>query len=356
MANGPGSISDAEQPFVDAVQAAAKAAIAEVEGDARVIGAFQLGWLMGDIINSRSGPPFPVDVDMPESAGFKYQARRLTTLVTSLKLDRIDPGNVASQLAEGTEAKDLGVQWRPDLAAALRGADSRYAKAYGLGEQLNRLRNEAYTTALFVQPWVAAMLVALDGLSTALPPHAARSVANSIRRWETLETAPPDPETLLPAQCDLWRTLLAGEKKGTEMLEPNNYLDAAERLGEKLRVMGLSVLRRFPLLVGAIVVLFLGGILLLIVGSSAGTTAVAGISAVLAAFGLTWKGVGGALGKLAGKVEAPLWGGELDGAITDAITLAHSGTGSSPAAQPPGTHDYAGRSARVLHAAGKRSA
>jgi hypothetical protein len=292
---------------------------------------------------------------MPDSAGFKYQARRLTALVGSLKLDRIDPGNVASQLGEGTEAKDVAVAWRPDLAAALRGADSRYAKAYGLGEQLNRLRNEAYTTALFAQPWVAAMLVALDGLSTALPPHAARAVSNSIRRWETLETAPPNPEVLIQAQCDLWRSLLAGEKKGTEMLEPQNYLDAAERLSQKLRKLGVSVIRRFPVLISVIVFLFVGGIVLLIVGSSAGTTAVAGISAVLAAFGLTWKGVGGALGKLAGKIEAPLWGGELDGAITDAITLGHTAAGRSPAAPPPGIRDYAGRATRALHAAGKRS-
>jgi hypothetical protein len=353
LTNGAGSISDAEQPFVDAVKAAAKAAVAEVAGDPQVIDAFQLGWLMGDIINGRSGPPFPVDVEMPESAGFKYQARRLTTLVTSLKLDRVDPSSVASQLAEGTEAKDVAVGWRPDLAAALRGADSRYAKAYGLGEQLNRLRNEVYTTVLFAQPWVAAMLVALDGLSTALPPHAARAVANSIRRWSMLETAPPTPEVLLPAQCDLWRTVLAGEKKGTELLEPQNYLDAAERLGQKLRMMGLSVIKRFPVLVTTIVVLFVGGIVLLIVGSSAGTTAVAGISAVLAAFGLTWKGVGGALGKLAAKIEPPLWGGELDGAITDAITLTHGAAGGSAAPAPPGTHDYAGRAARALHAAGK---
>jgi hypothetical protein len=353
--SGPGSISDAEQPFVDAVKAAATAAVAEVAGDPQVIDAFQLGWLVGDIINARSGPPFPVDVDMPESAGFKFQARRLTTLVGSLKLDRIDPSTVASQLGEGTEAKDVAAAWRPDLAAALRGADSRYAKAYGLGEQLNRLRYETYSTTLFAQPWVAAMLVALDGLSTALPPHAARAVAMSIRRWSALETAPPTSEVLLPAQCDLWRTVLAGEKKGTEMLEPQNYLDAAERLGQKLREMGLSVLKRFPFLVGAIAVLFVGGIVLLIVGSSAGTTAVAGISAVLAAFGLTWKGVGGALGKLAGKIEAPLWGGELDGAITDAITLTHGAAGASPAAPPPGTHDYAGRATRALHAAGKRS-
>jgi hypothetical protein len=169
-----------------------------------------------------------------------------------------------------------------------------------------------------------------------------------------LETAPSQPEVLLPAQCDLWRTVLVGDKKGTELLEPNNYLDAAERLGQKFREIGLGVLKRFPVLVAAIAMLFVGGIVLLIVGSDAGTTAVAGISAVLAAFGLTWKGVGAAVGKLAAKLEPPLWGAELDGAITDAITLAHPRAGSSAAAQPPGTHDYAGRIARALHAAGRR--
>ena len=92
-----------------------------------MIDAFQLGWLMGDIINSRSGPPFPVDVEMPESAGFKYQARRLTTLVGSLKLDRIDPGIVVAQLAEGIEAKDvaLEVAARSRRCAARRGQPLR---------------------------------------------------------------------------------------------------------------------------------------------------------------------------------------------------------------------------------------
>src|SRR6478736_741208 len=113
-----GSISDAEQPFVDAVRAAAKAAITEVEGDARVIDAFQRGWLMGDVINARSGPPFPVGVDMPESAGFKFQARRLTALLGGLKLQDVDPADVTTKLGAGADAKAVAVAWQADLAAA----------------------------------------------------------------------------------------------------------------------------------------------------------------------------------------------------------------------------------------------
>ena len=50
-------------------------------------------------------------------------------------------------------------------------------------------------------------------------------------------------------------------------------------------------------------------------------TIVAGAGALLASFGLTWKGIGGSLGAIGGKVEIQLWGAELDTAIADAITL-----------------------------------
>lgn len=36
---------------------------------------------------------------------------------------------------------------------------------------------------------------------------------------------------------------------------------------------------------------------------------------------MSWKGIGGALGRLARNVEEPLWGAEIDHAVTRAITL-----------------------------------
>jgi hypothetical protein len=48
---------------------------------------------------------------------------------------------------------------------------------------------------------------------------------------------------------------------------------------------------------------------------------VAGATSLLVAVGLTWKGLGGALGQLAGRLERPVWGAVLDEAIADAITL-----------------------------------
>ncbi|MGZ4171565.1 MAG: hypothetical protein ACXVRN_09380, partial [Solirubrobacteraceae bacterium] len=40
-----------------------------------------------------------------------------------------------------------------------------------------------------------------------------------------------------------------------------------------------------------------------------------------ASAGLTWKGVGNALGGPAGALEQHVWGAELDAAIADAVTL-----------------------------------
>jgi hypothetical protein len=71
--------------------------------------------------------------------------------------------------------------------------------------------------------------------------------------------------------------------------------------------------------IGALVVVGVG---LLIWGAfEGGGPLVGGVTSILAALGLTWKGVGGVLGQLAGKLEQPLWGAVLDDAIADAITL-----------------------------------
>lgn len=80
-----------------------------------------------------------------------------------------------------------------------------------------------------------------------------------------------------------------------------------------------KVLRRFPVLVGAVIVLVVAGIVLLIIGGS--SQIVAGAASLLAAVGLTWKGVGDAIGQLAGRFDQPVWQAVLDAAIANAITL-----------------------------------
>ncbi len=346
---GAGSPGDALKPIADALVTAAKTAGSEPSGDPLVSAALQLGWLMDDVLQSRPVSDFPGDLALPDTTGFDAQSRQLTTLVGQLKLSGVDPAPVVDQLATGAAAPVQATTWQPELAAALFAADIRFIKAYGLGRQLNVLSHETWSETLFTAPPVKGMRAALDALSTALPPHAGRAISMSLERWAAVKAAPA--AGVLTNQCELWRALLTGEKKGTELLEPENYLDAAEQLGAKLRATASLTLRQlFPLVVLA-GLLFAGGIAVLVLQPMhAGDTAT-GISGVLAALGLTWKGIGGTVGKLSAKLEAPLWGAEVDGAVTDAVTL----VGAPPKRTPTATwsrrrtvtnNDYAGRRAR----------
>jgi hypothetical protein len=348
----PDKPSDALGPIVDALAAAAKTAGVQPAGDPKVSAAIQLGWLMEDLLNGRAPIAFPDDLDLAPATGFEAQARQLTATLNTLKLTGLDPGLLVDQLSGGSAAITQATDWQPKLAAALLGADTRFAKGFGLGRQLNAVGHETWSQTPFREPRRTQMVAALDDLSTVLPPHAGRGVANSIGRWTALKTEPADIDNLLASQCELWRPVLTGEKKPTELLEPENYLDAADQLAAKLRATATMSLKQLSPLVVLIVALFAAGVVLLALRPAhAGTTA-AGLSGVLAAVGLTWKGVGGTIGKLAGKLEAPLWGAEVDGAVTDAITL----VGKPPATDSiwkrrrAPTVDYAERASRANHA------
>ncbi|HYZ81972.1 MAG TPA: hypothetical protein VE571_11915, partial [Solirubrobacteraceae bacterium] len=122
-------------------------------------------------------------------------------------------------------------------------------------------------------------------------------------------------------QGELWRALLAGEKAGVDMLTVNNYLDAAGGMITTMRKVAERFLRRFWWLSILIVVLFVGGILAIVLAASSAASVLAGAAGVVASLGLSWKGVGKALGGAAGALEQHVWGAELDAAIADAITL-----------------------------------
>jgi hypothetical protein len=324
-ADGPGSPGDAVKPFADALVTAARTAGNEPLGDPQVSAALQLGWLMDDILEDRGPKPFPADLGPPEGFAYEAQAVQLKALIAAMKLeDSASPTTVVDKLASGRTAKDEASAWQPKLAGALFGTDIRFAKAYSLGRQLNALAHEpTFSLDLFKQPRLPEVLATLDDLSTAFQAHASRGVANSIRRWTALTTVPANGTNLLLAQCELWRALLAGEKQSTELLEPENYLDAADRLAAKLRATATSLLKQHVVWVVLIGVLFVVGVAGLAIAPRTGGGIAAGLSSVLAAFGLSWKVIGGTMGELAARLEPPLWGGEVDGAVTDAVTLVH---------------------------------
>jgi hypothetical protein len=152
-------------------------------------------------------------------------------------------------------------------------------------------------------------------------------VRESVREWQKsveedsrVVREAPEIWLQLARQGELWRAVLAGEKSSRDLLEIEDYVEAADRLSKRMRGVALGLVRKFPEVSIAIVLLFGIGVAL-VAWSGDGAGIVAGAGTILASLGLTWRGVGKALGGLASKLERPLWGAELDTAVTQAITL-----------------------------------
>jgi hypothetical protein len=339
-ASGMGSADDAAAPLLDALAQAAR--LTSFAGDPKVIAAIRLGWVMKEVTGGWTLQPAP-DGLAPAGCA-RAQGRLLTALITALGLDDVTPDAVITALATG-DAREPGRDLETDIVVALVGADVRLPRAYALGGDLRALlggeANGAPAPAKTAgHEAVAGLIDNLDPLSSSLPSHAARSVANSMTSWAGSPDA--DKPRLLTAQVVLWRAILVGEKKGTDLLEPDDYLLAGRKLAR--RYLRTALHSPWVYVAGALAVaLFAGGIVLLLTRTHAGDVA-AGVSGVLAGLGVTWKGIGGVAGKLAARLEEPVWGAELDTAITAAITLATSG------AQPPGGVGYADRRGRALAA------
>jgi hypothetical protein len=330
------------EAFASTLTSAAKAAPADTS-DPHVSAAFALGWQMAELFRPkqrRRTKSSPDDLPGLGALGDRERTRILIMQVSAQlsKLEEpvkkagltiVDVSGLDKLLdnTDGLKAKVLEVH--EELLAILTAADFRLGKAYGLGRALadtcRKPTDKASLERELTIHRIANLLGWLDDLSSALPSHAAHSVGTSLKRWVTWATEPTQGQTIdealhtLRRQGDLWRGLLSGEKHGSEMLEMTDYLDAARELASQMRVVLRGVVRRFPALTVLAGVLVAGGIALFAVGGTSGV--VGGASSILAALGLTWKGLGGALGQLAGKLEQPLWGGVLDDAIADAITL-----------------------------------
>ncbi len=128
-----------------------------------------------------------------------------------------------------------------ELLATLTGADFRLGKAYGLGRALADVtRNPPDGASELARGRVAPLAAWLRDLSTVLPPHAGHVVASSLEEWGGWAVRPPgdaaqeavDVEQL-QAQGRLWRSLISGEKRATQMLEISDYVAAGEKSPEE---------------------------------------------------------------------------------------------------------------------------
>jgi hypothetical protein len=343
---GNGKPSDLASAFTDALVSAVRAQ-ETAAAEAHISAAVTLGWYVAALAHpgqprltaaAARGDLGPVagitDAQVVDLCGshatvaFAKLADLVTKTTLSLPKEQLEQCLAA---ADAAARRGAAADLDSKALAVLSATDMRLGKAYAVGRALLTLTSrpdpDATLKGHLTGPAVAPVVAAVDDLASALAPHAGHSVAASILEWRaSIETrspvAPEERETwlLLARQGELWRALLSGEKSGTDMLEIDDYLDAAERLSRRMRKLAATVLRRFWLLAILIVALFGGGVAL-IVATDTDAAVVAGAGTILASLGLTWRGLGRSLGTLAAKLEQPLWGAELDTAITQAVTL-----------------------------------
>lgn len=376
MASKTGSASDGLSGFETALEAAIKAD-KDSPGNGLVMAAFSLGWRMADLHRRESqGQKTDDSGDLPGLGSLTSDMRReiqvdqitagihkFVDAIEGADLPAIDlsgitaaRGNqpngssgsakpasaddaseaVPQDNAQGREAtpefnaarfKKAVFDLHCDLLGELTATDARYGRAYGLGRALCDLcrkpSNDAAVISEFTPGRVATLRGWLEELTTAFPAHSAHSVSSSLNNWSAWANDAATDKTkaraLARRQGELWRAILSGEKRPQDLLEISDYLDAAADAAQQAAKAVRRTVARFALLSALVIVLVLVGVGLLIVGGA--STDIAGATSLLAAVGLTWKGVGTALGKLAGKLEAPMWGAVIDRAVSHAVTL-----------------------------------
>ena len=316
--------------------------------------AFALGWQLSELSRGahpraaakgepRGGPPGVASLSDSQQTtlGIEQVQAALTVLAPTIAdagLQVPDVGSLREVFEKGDSADEVRAavfELHVTVLAALTAADFRLGKAYGLGRALAETCRapeslESFRKTFAREP-IANLKEWLADLQSVLPPHASRAVYFSLGRWEawagTLtsegdwQQRPENLSELLARQAKLWRALLSGEKLGQDMLRIEEYVAAAQGLLKQGWRLSKLFLRRYLLVVVLVLVLFVGGLTLLLTVHTTGRVA-AGVGALAAALGISWKGIGAAMSELSRRVATPLWGAELDHSIAAAITLA----------------------------------
>jgi hypothetical protein len=340
-------MSDDPQGAVKAVLDAAleqAERIAHGAPDPRVGVAFALGWQIAEIYRPDPPPSAPPGEDdhLPALSDLTpdeyarvglYQVQAgITKLWWTIAAAGLDVPNAeifADDLQGVTGAdRDAAVEaFHIEVLATLTGADFRLGKAYGLGRALADVtRHPADWRGELARGRVAPLAAWLRDLSTILPPHTGHVVASSLEEWGGWAAQPPADAAQeaidvaqLRAQGRLWRSLISGEKRATQMLEISDYVAAGENLLKSTGRLAKPVLRHHaPVLIGAVVLFAAGIVLMLTTDDPAGIVSGAGV--ILTALGIGWKGLGTTVGKTIAKLETPLWEASLDLSIRDRIT------------------------------------
>ena len=328
--------------------------------------AFNVGWLLADLRvwameharsdanDPRPAPATPRD-DPPSrletAPSPEVKVAQIRAKITLLEPDVANAGVAASSLEAVYEALDttagavtkgnLNAHTVDDLFAsiadALTAASIRMGRALDLGSDLAdtcRMRPETDASAAenafldLFGPRVVRVQEALADLATSLPPHAARAVSLSLAEWQfwagrlTLNKSPvswPDPAVTdaLRRQGEVWRSVLAGEKLGQDMLSADDYFGAMREL-----VKGQFLKRPWIwIAVAASVALVIVGAILVSANTATATKIVGVVVPLLGVVGISTATLKSFAGNIARELERQVWGAELDFAVAEAVTV-----------------------------------
>jgi hypothetical protein len=279
--------------------------------DPRVAASLALGWRVGEALTWAGGGERPEGV---ADLGLGDGDRRAVLAGQIERMARELLGDATPPLPAAWSRAEVGTL-RTSLLTQLYIVDDGVGKGFRLGHGLQQLcdpaaQDEGARAETASIPPLKQLLV---DLGTKLPPHAGHSVRNSLTLWEE-QIGESGAGAALRRQGDMWRAILAGELAAKDILRLSDYVGTAEEVVERLRQLVLRSLRR--LWVGAVIVLALVviGVLILVVGTSNSAITV-GAGSLLAAFGLTWKGLGTLLGRAAAQGEQALWDSQVDWTI-----------------------------------------
>jgi len=343
--NGPGTISDALTAF----EAQAAKLPAGPAPDPNVAAAYTLGWAVGDALTCAQYQAFGHLAKVPEFDApadqwnllvnqIIYRCSRLNNHLQSTRADfdlsaqlntaanlplGSTPGDVKSAVgAKNASAMDL----HTGILTVLWSVAPALARSYQLGHDMEQMcatpvADPSTTVAASVKAHDTDLHRLLTALASKLPANAAHAADNSLRLWSASLSAAggeESPEDLL-GQGRRWHDVLAGEVSGKDGLRLTDYVAAADSVAGKLWQTARQVVARFRVWLIVAVLVAAGGIALLVVGTKG--TIGAGITALLATFGLTWKGIGEFFGRAAANAENQLWDAEIDWAIAYRFTV-----------------------------------
>jgi hypothetical protein len=196
--------------------------------------------------------------------------------------------------------------------------------------------------------WKEAVAAAAAGTklsASSMPGNLASGQASHRPQWKRAShpVDPPSLESLAAAasrQGALWRGILDGDKRCTDLLSPQDYLRAGERLARHNAKLVGRVLRTMPLLLLPLLLALIAVVVVLlnIPGSAIARTAT-GIAAFAGTLSAAWRALRARVVPIAMQLEEPLWGGELDTATAQAVTVPPVGTPLDPVLESASEHE-----------------